>query len=81
MAHSLEDICIWADGTTATYEEVLNGEFSFMSDDYQIIDLDEYNSQFDEMDEIVFYALSDVEAKEYALYMSKLGLSNLQGAQ
>lgn len=30
-----DDILIWADGTTATREDVDRGDYSFMSDDYR----------------------------------------------
>ncbi|MDQ0304922.1 hypothetical protein [Ancylobacter polymorphus] len=33
-----DDIVLWPDGTWATLEQVRNGDFDWMSDDYEIID-------------------------------------------
>lgn len=39
QATSLEDLCIWADGTWC-YREDLE-EMSFMSDDYEVVSVDD----------------------------------------
>jgi hypothetical protein len=33
-----DDVVLWPDGTWATLDEVRNGDFGWMSDDYEIID-------------------------------------------
>lgn len=32
-----EDLIVWPDGTIITREELLNGELSYMSDDYEVV--------------------------------------------
>ena len=32
-----DDIVVWPDSTYATWDEVVRGEFDWMSDDYQIV--------------------------------------------
>lgn len=36
-----DDIVIWPDGTWAHLGDVWNGGYSFMSDDYEIVDLED----------------------------------------
>ncbi len=36
-----DDIVLWPDGTTATVEDIRNGGFGWMSDDYEIIACDD----------------------------------------
>ncbi len=35
-----EDIAVWSDGTWASLGDVEDGEFSFMSDDYETVSLE-----------------------------------------
>jgi len=37
-----EDIAVWPNGTWATLNDVWNGEFDFMSDDYEVVSHDNY---------------------------------------
>lgn len=37
-----EDIAVWPDGASASLSEVENGAFSFMSDDYEIVRLEDH---------------------------------------
>ncbi|UXS43039.1 hypothetical protein FY150_24895 (plasmid) [Agrobacterium tumefaciens] len=37
-----DDIAVWPDGTWASLREVGNGEFLFMSDDYEIVRLGDH---------------------------------------
>ncbi|MCW8060483.1 hypothetical protein [Agrobacterium tumefaciens] len=37
-----DDIAVWPDGTWANLGDVENGEFSFMSDDYEIVRLEDH---------------------------------------
>lgn len=36
-----DDIVLWPNGTTATVEDIRNGGFDWMSDDYEIIAFDD----------------------------------------
>lgn len=37
-----DDIAVWPDGTWATVQDVANGEFTFMSDDYETVRLEDH---------------------------------------
>ncbi len=37
----IEDIAVWPDGTWATIEDVRNGEYTWRSDDYEIVRYDD----------------------------------------
>ena len=41
QSYHSDDIVVWPDGTWAALEEVRNGEFTHMSDDYEIVRLDD----------------------------------------
>ena len=40
-AFELDDIAYWLDGTWGTIEDVRRGEFGHMSDDYEVIRIDD----------------------------------------
>lgn len=39
--YHIDDIVVWPDGTNAARDDVLRGEFDFMSDDYEIVRLED----------------------------------------
>jgi hypothetical protein len=41
QSYHSDDIVVWPDGTWAALEEVRNGELAHMSDDYEIVRLDD----------------------------------------
>lgn len=40
MAYDIDDVVVWPDGTWATLSEVRAGDYSHMSDDYEIVERD-----------------------------------------
>jgi len=42
VSYHREDIAVWPDGTWASLGDVEDGEFSFMSDDYEIVCLEDH---------------------------------------